>query len=250
MGGNRFVDHFGGHAAEYSRSRPDYPEALFDWLATVTPANDLAWDCATGSGQAAQALARRFGRVVATDASLAQIRSATPSPRVGYVVGDARAVPVADAALDLITVAQALHWFHGVAFNREALRTLRPGGVLAVWTYGLFRTDEPIDRLIRHFHDHTVGPYWSPERCLVDSGYREIELPPEALPDVPPFTMTREWAVDEVLGYLGTWSAVKRAEAEGLNPLAELAESLRPAWPARRRVCWDLHLRVTRKASS
>jgi SAM-dependent methyltransferase len=249
----RFADHFSRVAADYARFRPRYPDALFDWLAGLAPGRGLAWDCATGSGQAAVALAERFERVVATDASAEQLASAEAHPRVEYRVAPAESSGLAAASVDLLTVAQALHWFDLPAFYAEADRVLRPGGVLAAWCYGLFRFADPeVQAVLARFHDR-VEPYWPPERQLLEAGYRTLDFPfPEdAAPD---FAMTEGFDLDRLLGYLGTWSAVKRyREVRGDDPLIAPERELRAVWgdPARRRpVHWPLALRCGRKPLS
>jgi len=238
-----FQDHFSGHAQDYARYRPDYPAALFHWLAEATARSKLAWDCGTGSGQAAVALARYFPAVVATDGSVAQLASARPAPRVFYLAALAEAAPLADGCVDLVTVAQALHWFDHPAFFREVRRVLAPAGLLAAWSYDLARVGEDLDALLREFHDRVVGPHWPPQRRLVGAGMRGIPMPLEELP-APEFTVQRDWSADDMLAYRGTWSAVRRAQDAGESPLDWLAPRLRREWGAQRRVVWPLVLRV------
>lgn len=241
-----FHDHFGGHAAAYARHRPDYPDALYVWLAEQCPTRRLAWDCGTGNGQAAVGLARYFDEVIGTDASAGQIAAAAPHPRVSYRVAPAERCPLADASADLVTVAQALHWFDRPAFFAEVDRVLRPGGLLAAWTYALFQVDPEVDRLVWDFYERVVGTYWPPERVLVARGYADIELPFPVL-DPPTFSIEQSWGLTQALDYVATWSAVKRAEAAGENPLPWLRRRLAPIWTDLREVRWSLALRACRK---
>jgi ubiquinone/menaquinone biosynthesis C-methylase UbiE len=243
-----FPDHFSGVAGAYAEHRPRYPDRLFEWLAEVSPVHELAWDCATGSGQAAVALAARFDRVLGTDASAAQIAAAQMHPRVEYRVAPAEASGLPDASADLVTVAQALHWLDRPAFYAEARRVLRAGGLVAAWTYGASVFDDPrADAAHRRFYSDTVGPFWPAERALVESGYRTIEFPFEPI-DAPEFEMQAEWSLSSFLGYVGTWSAVTRFRRErGYDPVAELGDELRRLWgnpETPRRIRWPLALKV------
>ena len=247
-----FPDHFSGVAGAYAEHRPRYPDRLFQWLAEVSPARGLAWDCATGSGQAAVGLAARFDRVLGTDASAAQIAAAEKHPRVEYRVSPAEASGLLDASVDLVAVAQALHWFDRPAFYGEARRVLRPGGLVAAWTYGASVFEDPrADAVHRRFYSDTVGPYWPPERALVEAGYRTIEFPFEEI-EAPVFEMEADWPLSSFLGYVGTWSAVTRFRRErGHDPVAELGEELRQLWgnpETPRRIRWPLAMRVGRPA--
>ena len=244
-----FKDHFSAHASAYARYRPRYPEALFAYLAALCPAHDLAWDCATGNGQAAHSLAEYFAHVVATDASADQIANAAPHARVAYQVAPAAQSPLAPHTADLVTVAQALHWLDLDAFYPEVRRVLKPGGVLAVWTYSLIQINPAVDALIERLYHDIVGAYWPPERRHVEDGYRSLPFPFEAL-EPPAFTMSLLWTLDDLLGYLGTWSATTRyIKTHAANPVEEIAQDLTQAWgdpaavkPAR----WTLPLRVGR----
>lgn len=244
-----FKDHFSGHAASYTLFRPSYPKDLFAFLATQAPARGRAWDCATGNGQAAVDLAEQFDEVVATDASQRQIDHARQHPRVRYQVAPAETVPIADASVDLTTVAQALHWFDLPRFYAEVRRVSRPGAVLAVWTYNLLRLDPELDRLIDVLYYETVGPYWPAERHHVDTEYRELPFPFPELPH-PDFAMTATWGLDQLLGYLATWSGVQRCRQQtGLDAVAEAAPALSAAWgdpAASRLVRWPLAVRLGR----
>lgn len=245
-----FSDHFSSTADRYASYRPGYPPALFDWLASIVPDRDRVWDCGTGSGQAAGPLSTHFAHVVATDPSAAQLAHATRYPRVSYVATSAERSAIASDSTSLVTVGQALHWFDRPAFYAEARRVLVARGVLAVWSYGLMTLQEAaLDEIAHRFHRETMGPYWPPERRLVDDGYRAIELPFESI-DAPPFSMTADWALAHFVGYLSTWSAVQRARAEtGSDPVAAVLEVLRPAWGPDervRRVEWPLTLRIGR----
>jgi SAM-dependent methyltransferase len=244
--GRPWPDHFSRQAADYRRYRPRYPRALFQWLASISPARAVAWDCGTGNGQAATGLAEDFDRVFATDPSTNQLAEAEPHPRVEYRCAPAEASGLEGAAVDLAVVAQALHWFDLSRFYAEASRVLRPGGLLAVWCYGLMEIEPAVDRVVRHFYEDVVGPYWPPQRRHIETGYRSLPFPfPELVP--PRFAMTAEWSLDELAGYVATWSPIKIfQEQRGFDPLPELAGPLAKAWgPAERRtVVWPLHVRA------
>lgn len=236
-----FKDHFSGHAADYARHRPTYPRALFAWLAEHAPGRRQAWDCATGNGQAAVALAEQFEHVVATDASGEQIASAVHHPRVTYECAPAEATSLAAGSCDLITVAQALHWFDRDAFYCEVERVACPGALIAAWMYNLLRVEPAIDAIVHRFMEQTVGSYWPPERELLDGSYSAIEFPFVEVPP-PAMAIEVEWSVAQVLRYIATWSAVRRFRSErGEDPVTALAAELEPAWGGGlRRVCWPL----------
>ena len=243
MSGTGFKDHFSSHAEAYARSRPGYPQELFSHLAALAPKRQLAWDCATGNGQVAIGLAQHFERVVATDASAAQIAHAFPDERVAYRVEPAEATTLAAASADLVTVGQALHWFDLDRFYAEVRRVLSPGGVMAAWCYGRCTITPDIDASVDRFYAEIVGPFWPPERALVESGYRTLPFPFERVP-IPDCSMQAEWTAEELLAYLRTWSATKRFEDEHRrDPCDEIAEALMNAWGsrhARRRIQWPL----------
>lgn len=244
-----FTDHFAKVATVYAAHRPTYPPELFAWLAENTPGHDLVWDCATGTGQAATALAEYFNQVWATDASAAQIKAASPCRNVSYHTASAECSGLPDQSADLVTVAQALHWFDLNLFYSEVQRVLKPGGILAVWTYGIFRVEgadsDEVQRLLDRFYYETVGPCWPPERRHVENGYTDLTFPfAEITP--PDCVMPVDWTLDNLSGYLRSWSATSRyRELHRTDPVIPLAEQLAPLWgKARRRVVWPLSIKT------
>jgi SAM-dependent methyltransferase len=243
-----FKDHFSRLAAQYAEFRPSYPGALFDLLARVGPARELAWDCACGSGQATLDLVERFGSVVATDASAQQIAAAKTHARVEYRVARAEDSGLENNSIDVITVAQSLHWFDRPAFYEEARRVLRPNGVLAVWTYGIPRlNDVNLDRVMQSFYWETVGPYWPPERRYVEDGYRSIDFPFTEIAG-PSLSMREQWTLPQFLGYLRSWSSVGHyVDDRGQDPVVQAEDLFTPHWgPRARAVSWPLSLRLGR----
>jgi len=240
---------FSDVAASYAAARPAYPPELFEWLASVVACRELAWDAATGSGQAAVGLAAHFARVIATDVSEAQIRHARADPRVSYRVAPAEASGLPDGSVDLAVAAAAVHWFDLPRYRAEVRRVTRRGGVVAVWSYHVAHVEPPFGAVFAPFYRDVVGPYFASGARLVDDGYRTIELPGREL-ETPPFVMTATWTVEQMLRFVGTWSGARAyASATGRDPLAELA-------PGLERVCgapgsahvlrWPLYLRAAR----
>lgn len=247
----KFKDHFSRLAASYAQYRPRYPGALYDFLAKASPSRKRAWDCACGSGQATLDLAERFDAVIGTDASAQQIAAAKPHPRVTYAVARAEECGLESESVDLVTVAQSLHWFDRPLFYAEAKRVLRAEGLLAVWTYAMPRlNDSKVDKLLHTYYWDTVGEYWPPERQYVEDGYRSLEFP---FPEIkkPSLSMREDWTMAQFLGYLRSWSATGRyVDAKGEDPVVALEEKLTPVWGETQRsrtVSWPLSLRVGRK---
>ncbi|MFZ2447048.1 MAG: class I SAM-dependent methyltransferase [Syntrophobacteraceae bacterium] len=245
-----FKDHFTKSASRYRKYRPHYPENLFRFLASVSPDRKAAWDCATGSGQAAGGIARYFERVFATDASAGQVRNAERTPGVDYLVSLAESAAFKDASIDLAISAQAAHWFDLDLFYSEAQRVVKPGGIVSIWCYSLFRINPSIDRVIDALYSDILGPYWPAERKLIDEHYVPMYFPFPEFP-APAFEMEASWGLAHLIGYLGTWSSVNRfREARGLDPITLVHEEISRAWgepEAARRVVWPIHMRIGRR---
>ncbi len=244
-----FEDHFSTVAESYARFRPAYPASLYSWLAAQCPRHEAAWDCGTGTGQAARGLAAHFGHVFATDPSAEQVAHAAPHPAVTYGVAPAEASGLPDASVDLVTVAVALHWFDLDRFYAEVRRVARPGSVIAAWCYTRAFITPPIDAIVEGYYGNVVGPYWPMERRHVEDGYRNLPFPFAPLAP-PPIDLEVRWDLPHLVGYLRTWSATIRAGvALGCDPLAGTLPALEAAWgdPALPRpVRWPLGMRVGR----
>ncbi|CAA9229363.1 MAG: SAM-dependent methyltransferase [uncultured Cytophagales bacterium] len=241
-------DNFSRQAGDYARFRPRYPDALYDFLLSLTPSRGAAWDAGTGNGQVAGQLANAFGHVYATDISAKQLEKAPPRENVTYRVCRAESTGFPDHTFDLVTVAQALHWFDFGAFYAEVGRVARPGGVLAVWGYNLLHVEPAVDALVRTFYRDVVGPYWDAERRHVEAAYATIPFPFPELP-APPLRMVTGWEREHLLGYLNTWSAVQGyKQANGTDPVEALRPRLEAIWPAgeTREVQFPLFVRAGR----
>lgn len=246
---SQFKDHFSGHAAAYAEARPRYPDKLFEWLATLTPQHHVAWDCGTGNGQAALGLAGHFEQVIATDPSQEQIAHAFAHARVEYRVAAAESPDLQPRSMDLVTVAQALHWFDRPRFYAQVKKALKPQGVIAAWCYGLCAITPEIDAQVQDFYTRETGAYWPPERRLIDEAYRTIEFPFLEI-SAPTFGMRQYWDLNQFLGYLGTWSAVQRyTKQNGRDPVQDFGEAISRIWGApgsKRPIHWPLNIRVGR----
>ena len=245
-----FKDLFSQHATDYARFRPRYPPGLFAWLASIAPKRELAVDVGTGNGQAAVALGGHFDRVIALDASAEQIANAptTPDNHVSYRQGTAESFGVEEGMADLIVAAQAFHWFKQEPFFAEVQHVARPSACLAVWCYGLATITSELDALIYELYETRLGPCWEPERRLVETGYRSVTFPFNEI-SPPPFEMRIAWAFEHLVGYLDTWSALKRhIQDKGNNPLAEMLPRLERAWgtTTEREVTWPISVRAFR----
>ncbi|RYF79099.1 MAG: class I SAM-dependent methyltransferase, partial [Chitinophagaceae bacterium] len=200
-------DLFSTQAELYAKYRPTYTAELFDYILGFVPAKDCAWDCATGSGQAANALAESFKRVEATDISEAQLKNAVQKENIHYSISAAEQTSFPDNSFDLITVATAYHWFNWKAFFNETTRVGKEGCVVAAWSYHVFYCkDENVTAIIGHFYHDIIKPYWDPERRFVDDRYTTVEFDFEPLP-TKDFDLVKQWTKEDFFGYLSTWSA-------------------------------------------
>ena len=245
----KFRDHFSEQAKEYARHRPTYPGAMFDYLSSLSPARELAWDCGTGNGQAALALAKRFQHVIATDASAAQIEHAFPHERVEYRVEPSEQTSIAPESVDLITVGTAVHWFDFAAFYEEVRRVGKPEGILAVWTYHFPVIDPAIDRWLEHLYWVTLKGFW-PERIhYLEERYQTLPFPFEEIRS-PTFEMEASWTLGDLIGFVASWSAVRKLlEARGGTGLEVQVKELESIWGKEteaKKIRWPLHFRIGR----
>jgi SAM-dependent methyltransferase len=242
-------DNFSRQSDSYCRFRPGYPRQLFDFLLPLVPDKNIAWDCGTGNGQVAVKLSRHFKEVYATDLSAAQVDNAERKPNVFYSVANAEASVFPANKFDLITVAQAIHWFDFKNFYREAQKTLKPGGIIAVIGYDVFRINKRINILLDTFYRITTGPYWDRERKYIDDHYGSIPFPFKEI-KTPGFSMNYNWDFEQVIGYLNTWSAVQHyIRKNNQNPVENFAEELRKGWGdvLKRKVTFPVFMRTGRK---
>jgi SAM-dependent methyltransferase len=224
-------DRFSNHAGAYAQFRPVYPEVLYDFVLSHVKGRELAWDCGTGNGQVAVRLAEHFKQVIATDLSEKQLSHAVQKENIQYKVSRAEQSGLADNSVDLITVAQALHWFDTDAFFREVHRVAKQGALLACWGYGLLTIEPAIDELIGEFYKNTIGPYWEKERSHIDTAFNEIDFPFTAL-EAPTCNIDVQWSYEHLIGYLNTWSSVQKyIQQHQTNPVESLAAKLKAHWP-------------------
>jgi SAM-dependent methyltransferase len=241
-----FKDLFSGYAQDYARYRPTYPHALFEYLSTIIPERQWAWDCGTGNGQAALELAHYFQKVTATDPSSKQLKEAPAHPRIEYRVAMAENSGLPARSIDLITVAQAFHWFHQPDFFSEVARVAKPDAVLAIWSYAVLQTTPELQKVIKKLYIDILGTYWEPERQLVDEGNRNEKIPFKEF-SPPQFQIKAEWNLEHLVGYLSTWSALQTyIKKNKVNPLQEVLPEIKSAWGdvQMRTILWPVDLRI------
>ncbi|MVM41523.1 methyltransferase domain-containing protein [Spirosoma sp. HMF3257] len=239
------LDRFSGHADLYAQYRIDYPAELYDFVGSFVGNRQTAWDCATGNGQVAGALAAVFEQVEATDISETQLILAVQKPNIHYQLSPAEQTPFASQTFDLITVAQALHWFDVSAFHQEVRRVAKPGAAIAEWGYGLVQLGLDLDPILLDFYRNRIGPYWDPQRKYIDNEYATLPFP-FVNAQRATFTAQRTWTLDRFLNYLRTWSAVRQYIHENEeDPVKWFGEELKPIWgDGERTVHFPIFLRV------
>ncbi len=242
------IQHFAKNSADYKQFRPDYPEALFTYLESLVPDKQLAWDCGTGNGQAAVALAKRFNQVIASDISQEQLNMAPKVPNINYHCWPAQKTTLPDHSVDLITIAQALHWFDLDNFYQEVNRVAKKDAVIAAWCYSLGNISSTIDPILRKLYVNILGAkYWPKERKYVEEEYCTILFPFTRI-SPPAFVIHKTLNYEQLLGYLGTWSAVKEYETQKQqNPIDRISGDLKAAWGdplSPKTMVWPIHLIV------
>ena len=243
-----FKDLFSSQAIDYAKFRPTYPTVLFDHLASLARGKTAAWDCGTGNGQAAVELAKRFDKVYATDPSESQIQNAIQRPNITYSVASAEDSKLPSGSVDLITAAQAFHWFNHEEFFVEVKRVAKPGAILAVWAYSLANINKDLNIAVNALYTDLLGDYWEPERKLAEEGYRSIVVPFQEI-SLPKIDMDAEWTLDQFLGYLQTWSAYQNfIKKNGAAPAVPYLEKIANTWRASestvKTIRWPLATRV------
>lgn len=238
-------DYFSAQSKAYAAFRPTYPDELYQFIFQHVKERETAWDCATGNGQVAKVLSRYFDDVFATDISQQQLDHAPREKNIFYSISPAEKTPFNDNEFDLITVAQALHWFDRDKFYKEATRVAKQDAILAVWGYGLLYINPVIDSLIASFYEDTVGPYWDDARRLVEEGYKTISFPFEEI-STPALSIQVEWTLDQLSGYFFSWSATQKyIKEKGHDPVRPFIDTLDKHWsPTRMKVAFPIFTRI------
>ncbi len=239
-------DNFSGHADDYAKYRPSYPDEVYEFLKQNISTFNCAWDCATGNGQVASRLSEIFDRVEATDMSKEQMDQAPRKSAIHYSVQAAEKVNFKNAIFDLIIVAQAVNWFDFDKFYSEVKRCLKPEGLLVLMGYQLLNINPETDKVIRYFYEDVIGPYWDPERKHLDANYQSIPFPFQEI-KTPEFKITDMWTIEHLLGYLRTWSAVKHYEKAKKNDPVKIVENdLRKSFGDQNEVTFPIIFRAGR----
>ncbi|NJB72349.1 ubiquinone/menaquinone biosynthesis C-methylase UbiE [Saonia flava] len=240
------LDKFSKQSTTYKKFRPTYPTDLFNFLYSKCPNKNIAWDCGTGNGQVALILSKSFEKVLATDISEKQIQNAEQKENIFYFLERAEKTSILSNSIDLITVAQAIHWFDLAAFNKEAKRVLKPNGVIAIWGYGLLRVNPKINEIIDSFYINEIGKYWNEERKHVDNGYSSILFDFNEIKIPEKFQIQTNWNLEQLEGYFNSWSSVQNyIEQRGINPVDELIKKISFEWKSEiQQVNFPIFIRV------
>lgn len=243
-----FKDYFSTQSVDYRKFRPDYPQEMIDFIVSNCAETNIAWDCATGNGQVAIMLSPKFNKVIATDASSKQIEAAVAKPNITYKVATAENSGLPDNSIDLITVAQAAHWFNLPEFYAEAKRVAKQGAVLAVWGYAHHSISLDIDNVVLKLYKDILSDYWPKERGIVEHRYESIILPFETI-ETPVFSMVKHINMHELIGYLNTWSATQLyIQCNHNNPISLIYDELKEVWGNAdeiRDIKWPVFLKVS-----
>lgn len=217
-------DLFSTQASEYAKFRPAYPPALIHEIVSLCSDHQVAWDAGTGNGQFAVLLAGYFEKVIASDISEKQLANATQKPNIEYKINDSTQTDFADHSVDLVTVAQAVHWFNFEKFYAEVNRVLKKDGIIAIVGYGLPVAVPEVNEIILDFYNNTLGAYWDKERKLVDESYKTIPFPFHEI-QMREHSIPYTWNIDQLIGFFSTWSALQHyIRKTGNDPLPLLRE--------------------------
>lgn len=241
-------DHFSKIAAQYVRGRMGYPDGLYEFLSSQCEERELAWDCASGSGQAAGDLTRYFENVIASDISAELLELAPVHPRISYRRATAEESGIEDGSVDLLVVAQALHWFDLPRFWQEVRRVLKREGVFAFWGYNWPQVCPAVDLVLEGLKQE-IAPYWPEKSAVLHNCYRSVDPPfPEI--EAPSFEMSVSWTLDQYLAHLRSWSATRYfKERTGGEVVGKYEAAFGEAWGSSERpASWPLVLKVCRNA--
>ena len=242
-----FQDHFSKQSYKYSKYRPDYPNELIKFITDLCNEKDTALDVATGNGQAAMKIANTFNRIFALDASKNQILNSFKTGNIEYILAKAEKLPVKSNSINLICIAQTLHWFSFEDFFYEVKRVLKADGIIAAWCYNLMKVNSMIDKTIEKFYNDILGDYWPDRRKYIDNEYKTIPFPFNEIV-CPPFEISKEWDLEHFLGYLRTWSAVQKyKEASDKDDVEQIFDELTALWenPSKKlKITWPVILRA------
>jgi SAM-dependent methyltransferase len=239
-------DNFSQQASGYAQFRPNYPPELIEYIVGFGKEKELAWDCGTGNGQSAKLLSHYFKQIFATDISEKQLANAHKETNIIYAMEPAEKTSLADGSVDLVTVSQAIHWFNFEKFYAEVKRVAKPGAVIAVWTYSLLQISVEIDKIIHEYHFKTLENFWDPERKYVDDGYANIPFPFQEI-ETKPFNIELYWSLEELNGYLNTWSALQKFIAANFyNPVPEIISKIEQHWgnAVKQKIFFPVYLRL------
>lgn len=240
------IDNFSSDPANYAAFRPESPNEIFDFLYSHCKSFDIAWDCGTGNGQVASVLAGRFGKVYATDISKEQLSHAIQKRNIIYLNERSEQTSIPPHSVDLVTCAQALHWFDFDKFFTEVRRVAKANALVAAWTYNLLTISKEVDEVIAELYTNITGPYWNPQRKYIDENYTTIPFYFKKM-KTPEFQIVKEISLKQLIGYLRTWSGVTNyIKVNNNDPLAIIEDSLTKAWGTNelRKVSWPVYVRA------
>ena len=228
----KVIDNFSIQSSTYKKFRPEYPNELYQLILSYCEGRSACWDCGTGNGQVAKVLSNDFDKVYATDISRNQIELAAARSNIEYSVSRSEETRFKEDTFDLITVAQAIHWFDFESFYREVRRVGKPNSRLCVWGYGLLSIDKKVDEVIGNFYNNIIGPYWNKERGHVDSNYETIDFNFEHIPMPTTIEIKVDWSFENLIGYLNSWSSVQNYIKinDGVNPVDRVGVELSKCW--------------------